>query len=48
MESRGEEMIVARYQQRTIYEAISCGVITDHEELLWEEWMRKADELRLD
>jgi IS5 family transposase len=38
-------MIVFRYQQRTVYEAISRAVIPDAEELLWPAWMRKADAL---
>lgn len=38
-------MIVFRYQQRTVYEAISRGVIPDAQELLWPAWMRKVDAL---
>jgi IS5 family transposase len=39
----GEEMIVPRYQQRTIYEGIYRSVIPDHKELVWEKWMWKID-----
>jgi IS5 family transposase len=36
-------MIVSRYQQRSLYEAISRAVIPDAADLGWEEWMRKVD-----
>jgi transposase, IS5 family len=38
-------MIVPRYQQRTIYEAMYRSVIPDHKELLWEKWMEKIDSI---
>jgi IS5 family transposase len=41
----GEEMIVPRYQQRTIYEGMYRSIIPDHKELLWEKWMVKIDTL---
>lgn len=36
-------MIVFRYQQRTVYEAISRAVIPDAQDLLWSPWMRQVD-----
>jgi IS5 family transposase len=42
-ESEGEGMIVPRYRQRTIYEAMYRAVIPDHKELLWEQWMERID-----
>src|SRR5262249_2556314 len=38
-------MIVPRYQQRTIYEAIYRSTIPDHGDLRWEKWMQKIDAL---
>ena len=38
-------MIVFRYQQRTVYEAISRGVIPDARDLLWEQWMLQVDKI---
>lgn len=36
-------MIVLRYQQRTVYEAISRAVIPDAWDLLWDQWMIEVD-----
>ena len=38
-------MNVFRYQQRSVYEAISRGVIPDGQDLLWPAWLRQVDGL---
>lgn len=38
-------MIVFRYQQRSVYEAISRRVIPDGQDLLWPAWLRAVDAL---
>lgn len=38
-------MIVPRYQQRTIYEAIYRTLIPDQQQLLWERWLLRIDAL---
>jgi IS5 family transposase len=37
-------MIVARYEQRTIFET-AVALMPDHKELFWEDWMLEADKL---
>ena len=44
-ESEGEQVIVPRYQQRTIYEGIYRSPIPDQKLLLWEKWMLNIDAL---
>jgi IS5 family transposase len=36
-------MIVARYQQRSIYEPLARSVLPDYSKLIWERWMVEAD-----
>jgi IS5 family transposase len=38
-------MIEPRYRQQTLYEQAVETFMADHKKLLWEDWMRKVDEL---
>lgn len=38
-------MMVRRFEQRTLYEAMSRAVIADHQQLCWEEWMVEVDRI---
>ena len=38
-------MITLRYQQRSIYEPLAVNCMPDYQELLWEGWLLKVDQL---
>lgn len=41
-------MVVRRYQQRKLSEALVRQLLPDHEALRWEEWLLKVDEVLAD
>jgi transposase, IS5 family len=38
-------MITLRYRQRSIYEPLAVNCMADYQELLWESWLLKVDQL---